>query len=607
MPATPCGSIADVRLSLWPLLIVPAPPLSAQDAAGTGLAERYCAECHTGADAERGFRIDAALADATGAGAEQALLRLRSRTMPPPDAAQPTAEERRRLAAHLAARVPVDPAAAAPTMRRLARVEYERTVRDLFGIDWRGGDLLPEDPRAYGFDNVGDVTGMTPLSFEKYAAAAAAIAALVLADPAATARAFGDGAPLATGLADLLDRAFRRPAHQAEIDARCELFASLRAAGHDETTARAAVLRSVLTSPSFLFRVEVDRPDGGLSGHELAVRLSYLLTGSSPDAALRQRAARGELHDRAVLTAEARRLVAATGGRQLAERFAAQWLRLQDVLTHNADFRRYPEIWNHALRPAFHEEAVRFFAALAAGDERVLLLLDADFTFANDTLRRHYGLPGDGGGDEWQRVPLPDRRRGGVLGMGAMLFVSSYPLRTSPVLRGKWVLDHLLDTPPPPPPPGAGTLPADDRQPDELTLRQRLERHRQQKSCADCHAQIDPIGFALENYDVLGRWRDAVHGQAVDARAELPDGTALDGPAALKDALLLRQDDFVRAMAKALLVFGTGRPTAVADEAELQRIVGASAAGDHRFGPLLDAVITSPLFTSRRLAPEKRP
>ncbi len=575
---------------------------SAQDAVVPGLVERYCAECHRGADAEKGFVVDRIFTAADAHLAEAALLRLRSRTMPPPDEVQPTDAERLQLQLMLAARLPIDADAQVPTMRRLARAEYENTVRDLFGIDWRAGELLPEDARIHGFDNLGDGTGVTPLAFEKYLEAATVIASAVLADPAARQRLAPDGELLAASVTRLLDRAFRRPATPAEIDARCELHAAQRAAGANGDAALAVVLRSVLASPAFLFRIERERPDRRLSDHELAVRVSYLVGATMPDAALTACAAAGELHQPQVLRAQVQRLLAADGGRALADRFAAQWLQLDEVLTHHADYRRYPQIWNHGLRPAFREEATRFFAAVAAEDHSVLTLLDADFTFANGTLRKHYGL-GDAEQGGWQRVALTDRRRGGVLGMGAMLMVSSYPLRTSPVLRGKWILGRLLDTPPPPPPADAGTLPADDVQPDALSLRERLERHRRDRTCASCHAQIDPLGFALENFDVLGQWRDQAQGKPVDAVGELPDGTRIDGPVALKDALLARRDDFVRAMAKNLLVYAVGRAMVAADEAELLRITAATAAGGYRFSALLDAVVSSPLFTSRGPAP----
>lgn len=567
-----------------------------------GLFEQYCAECHLGKQPDGDFAIDAALADPSGALAERALLRLRSRTMPPPEAGQPSRAERRELQTLLAGRLPAPADAGTSRLRRLAQPEYRQAVRDLFGADLADPTLLPDDAPTYGFDNLGDGAQVSPLVFEQYLDAATAVATAVVGDPSAAAVVQRPGTPLAESLAELLDRAFRQPVGADELDARVRLYhAERQRAGRD--AAIAAVVRSVLASPRFLYRGEAERADGRLSNHELATRLAFLLRGSLPDAELRAAAAAGTLHDPAARQRQARRLLAAGGAEVLARRFAAQWLGFDAVLSHNADFRRYPEIWNDGLRPAFHAQALRFFAVLAAEDRSVLELLDSDWTLANGTLRKHYGL-GDGqaepGPGDWQRIALRDRHRGGVLGLGAMLMPSSYPLRTSPVLRGKWILDRLLDTPPPPPPPTAGILPADDQLGDGLTPRQRLERHRRERSCAGCHAQIDPLGFALENFDVLGRWRDTSGGVAIDASAELPDGTTLAGPAALRDALLARADDFVRAFVRQLLVYAAGRPLLPADEPELLRLVTHVEQHEYRFTAVLDAVVGSPIFASRQ-------
>lgn len=572
------------------------------------LVDRHCGDCHRGADAEEGFDLDALFATGVADGAReragQALARVRSRTMPPVDEPDPpTAEERRALALAFADVVPADAEATAVTMRRLSRREYANTVRDLTGVAYDAHERLPPDPRAYGFDNVGDVTSVSPLLFERYFEAAGAIAAAMVADADLCARAFAADRPPAGTLGPFLARAFRRPVTAVELQERVDLHDDLLAAGRSRTAARIAVVQSILASPQFLFRAEAGRAGdpGRLTSHELATRLAYLVTASMPDAALAALADADALDDPLTLAAEATRLAAATAGRPLAEGFGAQWLRYGDVLTANADFRRYPQIWDHALRPAFLTEATLFFADLVQTDASVLTLLDADHTFADATLRRHYGL-GEASGPGFVRVALPDRRRGGILGMGAVLMVTSQPLRTSPVLRGRFVLDELLDEPPPPPPANAGVLPADDVQPDALTLRARLERHRRAPACANCHARMDPLGFALENFDVLGCWRDAVGDRPIDSKGELPDGTELDGPIALKDELLRRRDDFVRAMAKKLLVFGIGRPLVPADEREVLRVAARAIAGDCRFSALLGAVVTSPLFTRRAAA-----
>jgi len=567
------------------------------------LVETYCAECHTGEEPEADFSLAslfAADANSPAEAAAMAVQRLRARIMPPPDEPQPSDGERLALVAAFSARVPSDPDARVATIRRLSRSEYVRTVQALLGVVWDDAGVLPSDASACGFDNQGDVLNVSPLHFEKYLDAADAIARAVLADRDARARALGDGDDLEPALGVLLARAFRRPVGADEVDARLAIYRDLRRRGIAADAARAAVLRSVLASPAFLFRSERGREGASheLAPHELAVRLAYFLTASMPDDELFALARSGDLVRPEVLAAQAHRLIAADGGRILADGFAAQWLRFREVLIAPADFRRYPQIWNHRLRPSFYEEAARCFAEVAATGASILTLLDADFTFVNATLAKHYGLPAVEG-DEFRRVALADRRRGGVLGMAAILMVSSYPLRTSPVRRGKWILEALLDAPPPPPPPNAGTLPADDRQPDGLSVRDRLERHRRDPGCASCHAQIDPLGFALENYDVLGCWRTEVNGKPVDAHATLPDGTTIDGPIALKDALLARRVDFARALAGKLLVYAIGRPLVPADEPEVAAIVQTTVDRGYRFDALLDALVTSHLFTWR--------
>ncbi|MBL8899666.1 MAG: DUF1592 domain-containing protein [Planctomycetes bacterium] len=566
---------------------------------------RLCADCHDGEAAERGLDLLALTAESNAqdplASTRLALAvqRLRSRTMPPPDEAQPSDAERHALITYLAARAPEVEGERLATLRRLTRVQIERSVRDLFGLAWSASELLPEDATAHGFPGIGDVQNLSPLHFEKLLEAADSIAALVLSNTAARALVFEDDAPLAMHLPVFLARVWRRPVGSREAASFAESFEELRSAGVPRATVERGLLRAIFASPHFLYRVEVGRAEAPaeLTAHELAARLSFLLRSSTPDEELRARADDGSLLRREVLVAEALRLVRLDGARRFAEDFAAQWLSLRDVLQANADFRRYPQIWNGALRPALLEQGLRFCSAIVEENRSVLELLDSDSTFVDATLAKHYGLPPIEGG--FQRVALPDRTRGGVLGMGAVLFSTSYPLRTSPVRRGKWILEKLLDAPPPPPPANVTALPPDDQQPDGLTLRQRLERHRQERACAGCHVQMDSLGFALENYDVLGLWRDQVNGAPVDALGTLIDGTPVDGPLALREELLRRSDEFVRAFAKNLLVAGIGREMTLRDEPALAAIVAQTRSSGDRFSALLEAVVTSPLFTRR--------
>ncbi|MCB9876543.1 MAG: DUF1592 domain-containing protein [Planctomycetes bacterium] len=570
------------------------------------LIEQHCADCHNADDRDGDFDVEALFAGAAKPDdprVELAVQRLRSLTMPPPSAdTMPDTAARRALVQAFADRAAPTPGSRVATVRRLTRLQYRRVVHDLLGVDFAEVHDLPDDVPAHGFDGIGDVAGITPARFEAYLGAAAKIAARVVVEPALRDRAFPPDVPLSTSLPQLLERAFRRPPQPAEVAERLGMLADLSTLSDDGQ--RTALLQSVLLSPSFLLRAEHGRVDdpARLDAFELAGRLSFALTSSAPDATLLEAARDGALLVPDRLVAEARRLLREVGGRRLADDFAAQWLRLREVLTMAADFRRYPQIWNHRLRPAMYEEVALLFAAIVDDDLPVTTLLDADFTYVDATLAKLYGLPApgtDAAGDGFVRVALPDRRRGGLLGTGAMLMLSSYPLRTSPVRRGQWILDKLLDASTPPPPPTAGSLPKDDEPVKGRSLREQLERHRKDRSCASCHAVLDPLGFALERYDVLGGWREQLHGQPIDATGALPDGAALDGPIALKDELLRRRDDFVRALAARLLTFAVGRPMQAADEPELQRIVERSAAGGHFFSALLEALLRSPLFTMR--------
>lgn len=568
--------------------------------------ERSCASCHAGDEPEGAFALEplfaegAAIDEAKAHSLRTALARVRSQTMPPPDSDErPDAPTRAELVAAFAGRVPEEPGARIATSRRLSRVEWQNSVRDLCGVAIDASEMLPEDPRVRGFDNFGDSVGETSAMFEAHLLAGSRVAKAMRTAEQKHAL-LEEKLPFADELARFVARAFRRPATTDDLAPRLDLYLDALSRGACEAEAREAAIVSVLASPSFLLRVETGEGDGGarLSAFELATRVSYAFAATVPDEWLADDAASGALLEPGAAALHARRLVEKDGGRAFAERFFAQWLRLCDVLGANADSRRYPQIWKKSLRPAFFEEAVSLCAEIVRDDASLLWLIDCDHSWLDATLAEHYGLPKPEG-KGFVRVALPDRRRGGVLGMGAMLMVSSHPLRTSPVLRGKWILDLLLDAAPPPPPANVGALPADDAPVKGASLRAQLEAHRQKKACASCHAQMDALGFALENYDVMGRWRDALHEQAIDASATLPDGAAVDGPVALKDALLQRKGEFALATARKLLAYVVGREALPQDEPELARIAAACEASGFRFWALVDAFLASPLFMMR--------
>lgn len=493
-------------------------------------------------------------------------------------------------------------------IHRLSRLEYNHTVRDLFGVTNRPADSFPADGSGGGgFDNNASALFLPPILMEKYLRAADEVLAaaprgrVILHEPRGWA---GERWAARATLHDHAFRAFRRPVEPAELDALHGLFQRTRRTGAGYGEALRTALKAVLVSPHFLFRTERDHGVAEayrINDWELATRLSYFLWSSMPDDALFAAARDGRLHEPDRLAAQVRRMLADPKARAFAENFASQWLQVRLLQTGTApDPGKFPE-YTPALREAAYREPVEFFAALLREDRPLTDLLDADYTWADATLARHYGLPAPAGG--WARVPLPDRRRGGVLTMAGVLTLTSYPQRTSPVLRGKWVLEEILGAPPPPPPPNAGGLPPNDGVVEGLTFRQRLEKHRSEPACAACHARMDPIGFALENFDPIGRWRDQLGGQPVDAAGELPSGEKFNGPEELRRTLSARRDEFIRNLAEKMLAYALGRGLEYYDMPAVKKITDRLAATDHRAAELILAVAGSFPFQYRRDEP----
>jgi hypothetical protein len=327
-----------------------------------------------------------------------------------------------------------------------------------------------------------------------------------------------------------------------------------------------------------------------------------------PDDELFALADAGTLSDPEVLDAQVQRMLADPKARAMAEDFAGQWLRVGNLEElADVDRRMFPE-FTAELREAMVEEAISYVHAIFRDDRSVLELIDSDYTYLNEMLAEHYGIEGVEGA-EFRRVALEDRNRGGVLGMASVLTLTSYPRRTSPVLRGKWVLEELLGTPPPPPPPMVRALPADDRIRDGLTFRQRLEQHREDPNCASCHARLDPLGFGLENFDVLGRWREEIGEEPVDASGILTTGEEFTGPAALKAILAeTKRDLFVRNLSERMLSYALRRGVEYYDTPAVNRVIEELEAEDHRGAALVAAVVRSFPFQHRRNeTPEAQP
>jgi mono/diheme cytochrome c family protein len=401
----------------------------------------------------------------------------------------------------------------------------------------------------------------------------------------------------------LARRAFRRPITQAEIDRFVGLVAEARRQGDTFEDGLAVAIQAILVSPDFLFRIERARPatDAGLAHpigqHELAARLAYFVWASMPDDELTRHADQRTLRRPEVLKAQVRRMLKDPKARTLAQEFGGQWLQFRALESLARDREKFPAFEDY-LRLSMRRETELFFEALVREDRSVLDFLDGSYTFVNERLARHYGLPGVVG-PEFRRVDLKGTERGGVLTQASVLTVSSYATRTSPVLRGKWILENILGTPPPEPPPDVPNL-------DEAaigsaaSLRQQMEAHRKNPTCASCHRRMDPLGFGLENFDAVGAWRTEDGKFPIDASGELPDGRTFDGPGELKRMLSADREAFARGLTGKLLTYALGRGLERSDRHAVKTIAARMAQEDYRFSSLVLGIVNSRPFQMRR-------
>ncbi|HKS35781.1 MAG TPA: DUF1592 domain-containing protein [Verrucomicrobiae bacterium] len=404
-------------------------------------------------------------------------------------------------------------------------------------------------------------------------------------------------------LSALMRRAYRRPVTDEDLQKPMEFYHKARAEDGFEAGIQAA-LSAVLVSPQFLFRIEhdpADIPPGSayrVSDVELASRLSFFLWSSIPDDELLDTAIRGELHKPKVLDKQVRRMLADDRSRNLANNFAGQWLYLGNLESITPDLRLFPD-YDDNLRQAFRKETELFFESILREDRSVLALLKADYTYLNERLAKHYGIP-NVYGSRFRRVSLDkESERGGLLRQGSVLTVTSYATRTSPVLRGKWILENILGTPPPPPLPNVPDL-KDNTVSATLSVRERLTEHRANSACASCHNLMDPVGFSLENFDAVGRWRTLEEGQSIDASGGLPDGSKFAGVAGLEEGLLKRPDIFVSTLTEKLLTFALGRGIEYHDAPAIRKIVSQAKEDDFRFTSVILGIVNSTPFTMRK-------
>ena len=506
--------------------------------------------------------------------------------------------------------------------RRLNRAEYINTIRDLFGVthDFQLEQLLPADGGGgEGFDTTGETLFTSSIHIEKYLAAAEQITQTILADrtrgqsPELRAarerilfrqpgRAQKPEAAAREVIAAFARKAWRRPLLPEELSELMKVFARGHARGDSFAASVRLALQGVLISPHFLFLTEPEPAELGiqrLADFPLASKLSYFLWASMPDDELLKLAEQGKLSDSQLFRAQVQRMLKDPKAVALGDRFALQWLDLDRLGSEvKPDAGQYPE-FDPALARAMKGEVSAYFNHLVREDRSLLELIDSQYTFANRRLAELYGLK-NVAGEELQLVPLTDARRGGILGMAGVHALTSFPLRTSPVLRGRWMLEALLGDKVPPPPPDVPTLNEQAAAtPGGLSLRKQLEQHRLKAECASCHDRMDSLGFGLENFDVLGRWRNELHGEPVDARGTLPSGESYDGPAGLKQLLLARKDKIMRHLARKMTGFAFGRELNEFDNCVIDDAMSALMKNNWRTTVLIETIATSYPFQHR--------
>lgn len=583
------------------------------------LLDQYCYDCHGPAKPKGGVNLEQFENEAAVYRDpklwQTVLTQLHERNMPPENKLQPADHERDRLADWIKqtldkldhGTLPKDPGRV--LIHRLSRLEYNNTVRDLFGVTIKPADKFPADGGGGGgFDNIADTLFVPPILMERFLAAADEVLEVARPESLFVARPSwfrSERTAARMILSYFAPRAFRRPVGMSELAQLLGLFESAQARGKSFENSVKLALKAILVSPKFLFRIELDRPIDApypVSDFELASRLSYFLWSTMPDEELFLLAKQKRLIRPEVVENQVKRMLRDPKSRTLAENFAGQWLRINELTTTaQPDPQRFPG-FTIDLRDAMMEEPLALFGSILRENASVLDLLDADYTFVNEKLARHYGLE-NVNGDELRKVQLNDRVRGGVLGMAGILTLTSYPLRTSPVLRGKWVLEEILGTPPPPPPPMVKSLPRDDKPQDGLTLRQQLEKHRSDAACANCHKRMDPLGLGLENFDAIGRWRTEISGQPVDASGVMATGEPFSGPAELKQILFKRRGDFVRNLTEKMLSYALGRGLDYYDTPVVNQITRAVAENSYRSSTLVTEIVKSYPFQFRRNQP----
>jgi hypothetical protein len=565
----------------------------------TPFVDTYCTRCHGQNRQRGGINFGPALKNpgetASAKRWKQAVAIVKSHDMPPDDAKQPTEEERQKFLEGIARIKFLSAKDPGPfVIRRLTRVEYGNTLHDLYGVDPAIADELPDEVIGEGYLNT-----LSPLQSEQFLAIANEALDRILGrkDGLPTKmqkQLFGkppapgaDERTVARKVARSLARnAYRRPPSESELDVLLRVFDLARENQLGYPDSLRLMLKAILVSPQFLFITPSTDAESAssivpLDDYQLASRLSYFLWATMPDAELSALADRGKLHEPSVLKAQVKRLLENSRSRALFEGFGAQWLGLRSLESKTFDTAKFPQM-TREMRSAMYEEARLFFESIIRENRSLVSFVDADYTFLNGTVAPLYGLEKKVAESRWRKVKLTDANRGGILGMPGVLAVTSFPNRTSPVKRGVWVLEQVLGEHVPPPPPNVPALEKQEQKTVEnLTLRQRTELHRNDAVCANCHKLLDPIGFGLENFDAIGRWRDQDDsGGPIDAAGELPGGKHFTSPKELKAIIAARTEELARNITEKLLAYALCR------QLRLRRNRGGSLDGNSRQGRL---------------------
>lgn len=599
--------------------------------------QQFCFDCHgreakEGGVSFEGFTDELSLRT-KGAHWRKVREALSFGNMPPNGETQPSPKERQRLIGWITEQIetpdPNNPLFLDPgptVLRQLSREEYKRTVQDLLGLGWQDPASqagIPNERPVEGFTNLAGSMTIDPMLLEKYFHAAEIAMERLLSEGRERDQIFfvkpeeTNGTSARDAADRVLERfitnAYRRPVDESEWKRLLPIFDAAIAADDDYQVALTKAMKPILASPHFLYRVEIEREaeQSGqtyrrISDHELAVRLSYFLWSSMPDQELRQSADSGELGKPEVLNAQVARMLAHDKARALTENFGSQWLKLRKLDRALPQQNFFPT-YTGDLKRAMHDEVFTFFDHLRKENRSLCELIDSDYTFVNELLAKHYGIP-DVTGKQMQRVSLrPEHHRGGLLGMAGLLTATSHTDRTKPTARGTWMLDVLFGTPPSPPPENAGSLDdkkeeANDETSEPTTFRERLAQHAGDEACAGCHKKMDPFGFALEDYDAIGAWRETVGDKPVDNLGVLPSGEKFRGVNELKAVIQKREELLIKNFVRQLLVYALGREVEFYDELAVTQIVEAAKPDGYLFADIAAGIAMSLPFQNQRVS-----